>query len=142
MLFLVAMPVKWGGKEGGWKGRHKSIHLRLRPKKFNLALTCVFVHTVGLYSADYRMVKMLLSRGAQVNVCDVSGNTPLHTATIYGHTELVKLLLQHSAEVYTKGQHGALAIHMAAREGHANLVRLFCQFAEVLYITMYLFTFW
>jgi len=83
------------------------------------------------YSADYRMVKMLLSHGAQVNVADVVGNTPLHTATIYGHTELVKLLLQHSAEVYRKGQHGALAIHMAAREGHANLVRLFCQFAEV-----------
>jgi len=84
-----------------------------------------------VYSADYRMVKMLLSRGAQVNEVDVVGNTPLHTATIYGHTELVKLLLQHSAEVYKKGQHGALAIHMAAHEGHANLVRLFCQFAEV-----------
>ena len=75
---------------------------------------------------------MLLSRGAQLNEADVAGNTPLHTATIYGHTELVKLLLQHStAEVYTRGQHGALAIHMAAHEGHANLVRLFCQFAEV-----------
>lgn len=81
--------------------------------------------------ADYRMVKMLLSRGAQVNQTDISDNTPLHTATIYGHTELVKLLLQHSAEVYKKGHHGALAIHMAAHEGHANLVRLFCQFAEV-----------
>ena len=84
-----------------------------------------------LCRADCRMVKMLLSRGAQVNVADVVGNTPLHTATIYGHTELVKVLLQHSAEVYRKGQHGALPIHMAAHEGHANLVRLFCQFAEV-----------
>ena len=77
------------------------------------------------------MVKMLLSRGALVNEADADGNTPLHAATIYGHTELVKLLLQHAAEVYQKGQHGALAIHMAAHEGHANLVRLFCQFAEV-----------
>ena len=74
---------------------------------------------------------MLLSRGAQVNEADKADNTPLHTATIYGHTELVKLLLQNSAEVYKKGQHGALPIHMAAHEGHANLVRLFCQFAEV-----------
>jgi len=74
---------------------------------------------------------MLLSRGAQVNVADMAGNTPLHAATIYGHTEFVKLLLQHAAEVYRKGQNGALAIHMAAHEGHANLVRLFCQFAEV-----------
>jgi len=80
------------------------------------------------------MVKMLLSHGAQVNVADMAGNTPLHTATIYGHTELVKLLLQHAAEVYRKGQHGALAIHMAAHEGHANLVRLFCQFAEVRFL--------
>jgi len=83
------------------------------------------------------MVKMLLSRGAQVNEADMVGNTPLHTATIYGHTELVKLLLQHAAEVYKKGQHGALAIHMAAHEGHANLVRLFCQFAEVLVFVLY-----
>ena len=75
---------------------------------------------------------MLLSRGAQLNEADMAGNTPLHTATIYGHTELVKLLLHHAAEeVYRKGQHGALPIHMAAHEGHANLVRLFCQFAEV-----------
>jgi len=88
-------------------------------------------HVCTLCRADCRMVKMLLSRGAQVNVADVVGNTPLHTATIYGHTELVKVLLQHSAEVYRKGQHGALPIHMAAHEGHANLVRLFCQFAEV-----------
>jgi len=80
------------------------------------------------------MVKMLLSRGAQVDEADMVDNTPLHTATIYGHTELVKLLLQHAAEVYRKGQHGALAIHMAAHEGHANLVRLFCQFAEVCFI--------
>jgi len=93
-----------------------------------VSCTCV------LYSADCRMVKMLLSRGAQVNVADMAGNTPLHTATIYGHTELVKLLLQHAAEVYRKGQHGALAIHMAAHEGHANLVRLFCQFAEVYFL--------
>jgi ankyrin repeat protein len=83
------------------------------------------------FRADYRMAKMLLTRGAQPNLPDLSANTPLHTATIFGHMELVKLLLQHGADVYKKGQHGALPIHMAAREGHANLVRLFCQFSEV-----------
>ena len=84
-----------------------------------------------MFSADYRMAKMLLSHGAQANLPDVSGNTPLHTATIYGHMELVKLLLQHGADVYKKGQYGAIPVHMAAREGHASLVRLFCQFSEV-----------
>ena len=103
-----------------------------RPQPMSGYGVCVCVCAcVRACRADYRMVKMLLSRGAQVNEADTVGNTPLHTATIYGHTELVKLLLQHAAEVYRKGQHGALPIHMAAHEGHANLVRLFCQFAEV-----------
>lgn len=73
------------------------------------------------------MAKLLLSRGAQANDVDITGNTPLHVATIFGHMELVKLLLHHGSDVYKKGQHGAIPIHIAAREGHANLVRLFCQ---------------
>ena len=79
------------------------------------------------YRADYRMAKILLSRGAQANVPDSSGNTPLHVATIFGHMELVKLLIYQGGDVYKKGQHGAISIHIAAHEGHANIVRLLCQ---------------
>lgn len=86
-----------------------------------LMISCLFSR------ADYRMAKLLLSRGAQANDVDITDNSPLHVATIFGHMELVKLLLHHGSDVYKKGQHGAIPIHIAAREGHANLVRLFCQ---------------
>jgi ankyrin repeat protein len=86
------------------------------------------------------MAKMLLTHGAQPNLADTAGNTPLHVATIFGHMELVKLLLQHGADVYKKGQYGALPVHMAAREGHASLVRLFCQFSEASIVALMLET--
>ena len=77
------------------------------------------------------MAKLLLSKGAALDRTDSAGNTPLHVATLYGHTQLVRLLAKSGADLYKQGHFGALPLHMAAREGHTHLVTLFCYTFEV-----------
>ncbi|CAH1798262.1 unnamed protein product [Owenia fusiformis] len=51
------------------------------------------------YDMKVKMVKTLLSAGANVNVGDHSGCTPLIIASEQGHLELVRLLLEKGADV-------------------------------------------
>jgi len=65
---------------------------------------------------NFKIVKLLLEHGAQVNTRDSNGNTPLIYAIKYGcpFTEdgykIVKLLLQHGAIVNSKNNDGETAI--------------------------------
>jgi ankyrin repeat protein len=50
------------------------------------------VHCIG------EIVELLLDGGADANVKDEKGETPLHKAASGGHLEVAKLLLDHGAE--------------------------------------------
>jgi ankyrin repeat protein len=45
-----------------------------------------------------RLVRLLLSKGASVNVLSREG-TPLHVAASYGKSGIMQILLQHNADV-------------------------------------------
>jgi hypothetical protein len=47
-----------------------------------------------------RLVRVLLSKGASVNVLSCEG-TPLHVAASYGKSGIMQILLQHNADVIT-----------------------------------------
>ena len=44
------------------------------------------------------MVELLIGHGAEVNVKDYEGQTPLWSANENGHTEIVELLKKHGAK--------------------------------------------
>jgi len=70
-------------------------------------------------------VKLVLSRGARVNVRDELGLTPLHLAAWRGRRELAAELLRRGAAVNTRTKSGRLTpLHLAASAGHAQLVLL------------------
>ncbi|MBU0514901.1 MAG: ankyrin repeat domain-containing protein [Proteobacteria bacterium] len=70
-------------------------------------------------------VKLLLGKGARVNVRDELGLTPLHLAAWRGRTELAAMLLQRGAAVNARSKSGRLTpLHCAASAGHAKLVVL------------------
>ena len=44
-------------------------------------------------------VRLLLDRGADVNIADEYGETALHWAAIHGHLDIVKMLIEHGADI-------------------------------------------
>lgn len=51
------------------------------------------------FKGDLEEVKKLLEAGADINIVDAKGWTPLHDAVIQGHTAIVKLLIAAGANV-------------------------------------------
>jgi len=46
------------------------------------------------------IIKLLISRGAQVNNKDVTGQTPLHRAAHWGHLDVVDFLVKSGADIF------------------------------------------
>ena len=61
------------------------------------------------------LVQLLVEKGADVNVANVSGNTPLHIATEMGNEPLVNFLLDHGADAKAKNNIGDTLLHSAGR---------------------------
>ncbi|KAK4301591.1 hypothetical protein Pmani_026369 [Petrolisthes manimaculis] len=65
----------------------------------------------------------LLERGANSNVQDKKGNTPLHDAAKGGHLQNCRSLIESgNARVSTKNHKCVTPLHYAAQEGHSEIV--------------------
>ena len=70
------------------------------------------------------VVRLLLEHGADTNVQNRHGRTPLHFASFSGAVEVVPLLLEHGANVEVKGDDGMTALQEAVGRGHDKVVAL------------------
>lgn len=70
-----------------------------------------------------KLVRYLLTHGADINAADIDGKTPLHRAAIGGHTVITGLLLKYAADIKQKAHSGETALHYAAQYGHLNVIR-------------------
>jgi len=69
-----------------------------------------------------RIVKMLLAAGADPNVQDRAGYTPLHTAARYQEEKIVKSLLEAGADPAIRTHQNRLAADLAGHPGIATLI--------------------
>ena len=53
----------------------------------------------------------------RVAIQTVEGQTCLHFAALWGHTEIARLLIQRGADVLTTNQYGATPLHWCAEYG-------------------------
>ncbi|XP_068459312.1 ankyrin repeat domain-containing protein 12 isoform X2 [Clinocottus analis] len=73
---------------------------------------------------DAKLVKELISLGADVNVKDFAGWTPLHEACNLGYYDVAKVLIAAGAEVNTQGLDDDTPLHDASSSGHTDIVKL------------------
>ncbi|XP_068116788.1 ankyrin repeat domain-containing protein 27 isoform X2 [Hyperolius riggenbachi] len=69
------------------------------------------------------------SNGLSVNVSSHDGFTPVHIASMHGHTVLVSLLLKHGAQVDAKNGSRALPLHLACHKGHLEVVKILLEYS-------------
>lgn len=73
-------------------------------------------------TGDVVRAKVLLAEGADVNVRNKAGESPLHKAAIQGHNEIVMLLIDNKADVNAQDKDGKSPLRGAAWAGHTNVV--------------------
>lgn len=74
---------------------------------------------------DYKKVQDLLENGADVNVRDDDGNTPMVSACFKGHVCIVELLLKcNRIKLDLCNYDGTTPLHAACLKGHKNIIQL------------------
>ncbi|KAL2093046.1 hypothetical protein ACEWY4_010358 [Coilia grayii] len=62
------------------------------------------------------------SSGVGVNSSSTDGFTPLHVASLHGHTALVALLTRHGACINARNSQGATPLHLACQNSHLQVI--------------------
>ena len=75
-------------------------------------------------NGDVNKIKELLDSGADKEVKDDDGWTPLAWASNNGHTEIVKLLLDSDADIESEDNNGWTPLILASWCGHTEIVKL------------------
>ena len=75
-------------------------------------------------AGDIEQVKLLISKGADVDAKDKLGRTALHCASEKGHAEVAKLLISQGADVNAMDRNLAKPLHYAVMRGEKQTVEL------------------
>jgi ankyrin repeat protein len=68
----------------------------------------------------YDVVKCLLRNGADINLRDEGGLSPLFEASYHGHFDVVKWLLSTSADINLRSNFGQSPLIAASQRGHCD----------------------
>ncbi|XP_026684825.1 ankyrin repeat and KH domain-containing protein 1 [Diaphorina citri] len=79
--------------------------------------------TIAADKGHCRFVELLLSKGAQVEVKNKKGNSPLWLAANGGHLSVVELLCKHGADIDSQDNRKVSCLMAAFRKGHVKAVR-------------------
>jgi len=86
--------------------------------------TFLLLAAVNTPPASVEMIKLLISKGADVNATNNNDITPLMRASFAGIVPNVQVLLENDANITLKDKRGLTALHHAARRGHESTCNL------------------
>ncbi|MHC4662290.1 MAG: ankyrin repeat domain-containing protein [Planctomycetota bacterium] len=72
-------------------------------------------------------LRLMISKGADVNVKDIHGDAPLHYAARHGQNTAAVLLVSKGAKVDARNNFGSTPLHWASYEGYINIAALFLE---------------
>ncbi|XP_018021022.1 titin homolog [Hyalella azteca] len=78
----------------------------------------------GSENRHIAVVKFLLERGANAQLCDVEQNTALHWAALSGCTRICAMLLDRGCSLHSMNAYRDTPLHIAARQNHRDAVVL------------------
>ena len=70
------------------------------------------------------VARLLITSGANINLCTVSGWAALHYAAEYGSLRIVELLIGHGTNPNVTNKYRSTALHLAAKNGAPKVVEL------------------
>ena len=73
---------------------------------------------------DFARIKELTTKGADVNMKNRYGSTPLHRVAFEGHLEPLRFLIKKGADTELKTCTGWTPLHLAAWNRHPNALRI------------------
>lgn len=71
-----------------------------------------------------KAVKLLISKGADVNARDYLGSTPIYGAILWGSLDVVKLLLESGANPNVQDEFGSILLHEVVTDNYPEVVTL------------------
>ena len=75
----------------------------------------------------YELASVLVKNGADVNVCDMAGSTPLCHAVFRKNTAVAELLLRHGADVDHENLKGKSPLYLATLNNDPEMIELLLQ---------------
>ena len=84
-------------------------------------------YVIGDYlpaSSSKKIIAAFLNVGADINVRDAEGNTPLAWAVRRGTIDQVKFLIESGANLNSQNKHGETPLMLAADRGYVDIVKL------------------
>ncbi|XP_028415590.1 ankyrin repeat-containing protein DDB_G0279043-like, partial [Dendronephthya gigantea] len=78
-------------------------------------------------SFDFRFVEYLLENGANINNCDVIGQSPFHIVAKYWNIDVARFLLDHGAEIDAQDCFGRSPLHDACELNYDDMVEFLLQ---------------
>ncbi|WP_353282416.1 ankyrin repeat domain-containing protein [Wolbachia endosymbiont (group A) of Myopa testacea] len=78
---------------------------------------------LAAYLSDEKVIKLLIEKGAEINIENNNGDRPLHLAAFYGKVENVKVLIEGGANVNAIDDGGYTALHSASLMSCEKTVR-------------------
>ncbi|XP_059471305.1 ankyrin repeat domain-containing protein 17 isoform X2 [Neocloeon triangulifer] len=79
--------------------------------------------TIAADKGHVRFVELLLNRGAQVEVKNKKGNSPLWLAANGGHLNVIEMLYNHGADIDSQDNRKVSCLMAAFRKGHVKAVK-------------------
>lgn len=78
---------------------------------------------LAVYCNNLEALNLLLQHGAEPNVMDTAGSTPLHTAVRYGRNAFARQLVLSGADIHARNGENVTVLHYAAKKGNVEQTR-------------------
>lgn len=86
------------------------------------------LHAAIAGKKSIEIIKLLLEKGADCNILDSEGHTPLHTTAFEGNTEIAKLLLNHGARII-EGHSLKTSVEIAEERGNKDFIAILKEYS-------------